>query len=308
MAPPTQEQNDMFFEHEWFDNMDLVNGDLSPRGSPSTGDGGVYFPLPTHMPETDYISTDGFPPTSYFCHYPTPSLDQSHTAVDNEFGVELPELLGASPTTTLEPCRNQETCMLLGLSTLRALHIPYPATFCILNQSTMHHQPRMIDEALSKNDHALDAVRRMSECSCTSKKTVRLLLLIICEKLISWNAVILWDQREDRASACKSLFESDGVARLIAEHHVPVRVGQFSADASLGGRIRACIVLDTLERLQAAIANIVQQPVPGSGNGDTSSGLIQMLDRRLQDLKTEATSRLRDDRVPSTRIETGQPS
>ncbi|KAI1372119.1 hypothetical protein F4677DRAFT_433530 [Hypoxylon crocopeplum] len=306
MASPAQEPVEMFLDHDWFENMDLVHGDLSSGESPSTAENAIYFPLTTPITESDLVGTDGFQSTSYFCHYPTPSLDQSHTTADNEFGIDLRELTEASTATTFESCRNEETCMILGINTLRLLHIPYPATFCILNQSTIHHQPRMVDEALSKNESALDTVRRISECSCISKKTIRLVLLIICEKLISWNAVILWDQREERASASKSLFESDGMSRIAADNHVPIRVGHFSADASLGGRIRACIVLDTLERLQKAIGNIVRQPSHGDASGDNSNGLVEMLDRRLKDLMAEATTRLQDDRLPPTRTDMGK--
>lgn len=282
-------------DQEWLESMDLTNNELTSQESPSGAEKPVDFSLSTPLSEHDFLGTDNFS-DQYFDHFLQSDIQQSHMTMEQNFGMDLQAPPEASTTTAPGTCTNPETCMILGLNTLRGLHIPYPSSFCIVNQSTAYHQPRMVDEALSNNENALDAVKRIAECPCISKRTVRMLLLVICEKLISWNAIILCDQGEERASAYRSLFETDGSERLVTGSHMPVRVGQFSADASLGGRIRACIVVDTLERLQTVLGDVLRDPFPGDVNSESSNGVVEVLDRRLKDLKAEAASRLQDDR------------
>ena len=214
-----------------------------------------------HDEIVSYPSTDGFS---------THKMDRL-----SNFALQYPDSL--SQDTSLpshgegfEPCTpRKKTCMPSALKSLESLHMP-PSMCLSTSACTSTSSPRLIDSVLLTNRRSVQCVSEVLACTCSIEPRVQLILTIICTKLIAWYLSVLRMNRIDpdmlSLGEWSSMSMDDGINLDHSDRVInqPITVGKFSLDIELEIKVRAQVVLNELEQVEALIQSFLQR-LTGAG-------------------------------------------
>ncbi|KAB5566222.1 hypothetical protein GE09DRAFT_730868 [Coniochaeta sp. 2T2.1] len=249
----------------------------------------------------------------------------SHTAFETAAGMETTHRHTNSSSTnysifsgsSAESC----SCVNLGLATLRSMYSSSSPHMCIFSQGLDHDSPipRKMDEALRINGTTVESVSRILDCSshCVDNSTLQVILLVICDRLINWNQAILGAGNEDPGmSSTTSTIQSPLLDRGVASGHnyfaissvagtsnaendpgrpkervsrEPLCIGSHYLDETATARLVACLVLHELHRLDQLINRFHAARTGGGSRANTVVGMLDLLRRRVLDVKEEAS-------------------
>ncbi|KAI9649716.1 hypothetical protein NHQ30_002297 [Ciborinia camelliae] len=202
-----------------------------------------------------------------------------------------PILQHTSPQNKKTCAAGLESCSTAALNTLRKLHVPRLAGLCIFQKSCVIADvlpPPMLDEILRMNAQAMQSISRMLECSCIEKMSLYLMTCIICNKIVSVNSKMLAPGEQAGSSEEPDENYMTATPRLDINAEAwqndqmsltPVRVGNFTLEGDIGGRIRSYVLLEDVKRLRTMIERLSARAVEG-----TSSAILQDLLERLDRL------------------------
>jgi hypothetical protein len=265
-----------------------------------------------------------------------PMWDRTHDCSsvgtsDNCFNIVSPAALennldtwtSQKPTVHVESCSNQRrTCMASAAKMLKSLHVGPMACLCSIGNELSTQsplQPRMSDFVLTGNRDIEMSVCLMLKCTCSLGPQLQLVLAIICNKLIAWYQAIIRSQSDVSHSTSPSVTNGARNDRIPTEQvlHQPITIGNHFLDVSLESKIKAQVVHNGLQRLEALIEALSRRIKEGkcgalasrSGSGfstadssssigmdepglteDVQSGLTTYLCRQLQAARTELTN------------------
>ncbi|RYP43991.1 hypothetical protein DL768_009503 [Monosporascus sp. mg162] len=198
-----------------------------------------------------------------------------------------PQTIGTQREMSMQACTNSpQSCIQLGNRALRSLKSRIAADSCVfgktcISSSNSHNQPQsMMDVTLAANREAMLALRNMVDCGvCIASPAMALVIIVICDRLASWNQAILravnhdtgnfrdnWQEGMHSSKSTSCSMDADGADQVQLQ---PVRVGDFSVDEPrLEEYIRASLVLNDLK----AVKVVVHRLLPHRG-GDAMTGV-----------------------------------
>ncbi|KAL8778778.1 MAG: hypothetical protein Q9213_007258 [Squamulea squamosa] len=171
--------------------------------------------------------------------------------------------------TTMTCIYSHQSCLSSALDALQALHIPPTACLSSLiegNTSANKRQPRKTDSVLAMNRTSVQRLSKIFKCSCIYSSQVQLILVIICDKLITWYRAVLHsflDRRQNAYSnpdenATKSVDTSHVHSSVSGERvlYQSFAVGNCSFDPGLESKIFAQIIGFELQQLESVICTL----------------------------------------------------
>lgn len=188
----------------------------------------------------------------------------------------------------IDPCTlHKRSCMVNALKILRALHIS--PSVCLSTgataSDTSSSRPRMTDCVLSANREAARWILDILECACSSSPQVQLVITVICSKIIAWCRAVVRNGFEE-SSVMQSTRDKHNVNhgdQTERVSHQPITVGEYSIDVTLEYRIRAQVVFNELQHVEALTQTLSRRvketkfgedwniPAAQSGKGRASS-------------------------------------
>ncbi|MCJ1381160.1 hypothetical protein MMC17_004269 [Xylographa soralifera] len=204
-------------------------------------------------------------------------LAQSSDQFSAETGDKLVGMGIKHPENTLKSLEsnsdNTSDCMTSALEILQTLYVPPATCLSVYDESFMsiRGQPRLMDSVLSTNREVITRLSGILDCTCSQHSQVQLVLTIICSKLIAWYRAVIRKNHDSENSSCgmASSMTNDNMGTDQTEHvlHQPISMGAFSFGTALESKLRAQVVVNELQHLEAFIETLSRRAQDGIFGG-----------------------------------------
>ncbi|KAL8881515.1 MAG: hypothetical protein Q9192_007781, partial [Flavoplaca navasiana] len=247
-------------------NMSVPNPDMFPEGSWETMNFGNLWDNqnPSLIPQKAAQKMTNGPLSTSLDLPSSPNLSSCastarHTSSSNQQQStnlnHLPSVLNKTP----RDCTNgYQKCLSSALSTLQTLHIP--PTSCLSSAASSNppspiSNPRKTDSVLAINRNAKQRISQIIRCTCIDSSQVQLILVVICEKLISWYQAVLRSSPgpHDTHDNSTSTSSEEPIERVL---HQRFALGDCSFDLELESSIFAQVIAAELQQFELVIRDL----------------------------------------------------